>query len=69
MFCFGIFTKRQVRDCWIPLVVISAPIITWIIDVNSIQWFNGYVFSHERLILNAMLTCLGMVCLIKKNDK
>lgn len=69
MFCFGIFTKRQVRDLWIPLVVILAPIITWIIDVNSIEWFNGYVFSHERLILNAMLTCLGMVCLIKKNDK
>ena len=69
MFCFGIFTKRQVRDLWIPLVVILAPVITWIIDVNSIEWFNGYVFSHERLILNAMLTCLGMVCLIKKNDK
>ena len=69
MFCFGIFTKRQVRDLWIPLVVILAPVITWIIDVNSIEWFNGYVFSHERLILNAILTCLGMVCLIKKNDK
>ena len=69
MFCFGIFTKRQVRDFWIPLVVILAPVITWIIDVNSIEWFNGYVFSHERLILNAMLTFLGMVCLIKKNDK
>ena len=69
MFCFGIFTKRQVRDFWIPSVVILAPVITWIIDVNSIEWFNGYVFSHERLILNAMLTFLGMVCLIKKNDK
>ena len=69
MFCFGIFTKRQVRDCWIPLVVILAPVITWIIDVNSIEWFNGYVFSHERLILNALLTFVGMVCLFKKNHK
>ena len=65
MFCFGIFTKRAVRDRWIPLVVILAPIITWIIDVNSAVWFNGYVFSHERLILNALLTFVGMVCLIK----
>ena len=69
MFCFGIFTKRQVRDCWIPLVVILAPVITWIIDVNSAVWFNGYVFSHERLILNALLTFMGMVCLLKGSVK
>ena len=68
MFCFGIFTKSQVRDRWIPLVVILAPVITWVIDVNSAVWFNGYVFSHERLILNALLTFVGMLCLIKKTD-
>ena len=68
MFCFGIFTKRQVRDRWIPFVVILAPVITWVIDVNSAVWFNGYVFSHERLILNALLTFVGMLCLIKKTD-
>ena len=67
MFCFGIFTKRQVRDRWIPIAVILAPVITWVIDVNSAEWFNGYVFSHERLILNALLTFVGMVCLIKRN--
>ncbi len=69
MFCFGIFTKRQVRDRWIPLVVILAPVITWIIDVNSSVWFHGYVFSHERLILNALLTFMGMVCLLKGSVK
>ena len=69
MFCFGIFTKRQVRDRWIPIAVILAPVITWIIDVNSAEWFNGYVFSHERLILNAALTALGMICLLKPNKK
>lgn len=68
MFCFGIFTKRQVRDHWIPLVVIAAPVITWVIDVNSAAWFHGYVFSHERLILNALLTFVGMLCLLKKSN-
>ena len=68
MFCFGIFTKRAVRDRWIPLVVIMAPVITWVIDVNSAVWFNGYVFSHERLILNALLTFVGMVCLIRPKN-
>ena len=69
MFCFGIFTKQQVRDRWIPLVVIAAPVITWIIDVNSAVWFNGYVFSHERLILNALLTFVGMLCLLNSTAK
>ena len=69
MFCFGIFTKRQVRDRWIPIAVIAAPVITWIIDVNSVVWFNGYQFSHERLILNAALTALGMLLLIKPTKK
>ena len=69
MFCFGIFTKKQVRDRWIPVAVILAPVITWIIDVNSAEWFNGYVFSHERLILNAALTALGMICLLKPSKK
>ena len=66
MFCFGIFTKHQVNDKWIPLVVILAPVITWILDVNSAAWFGGYVFSHERLIFNALFTCIGMMCLMKK---
>ena len=65
MFCFGIFTKKSVRDRWIPLVVILAPVVTWVIDVNSVEWFNGYVFSHERLILNAALTFVGMLLLLK----
>lgn len=69
MFCFGIFTKKQVRDRWIPIAVIAAPVITWIIDVNSAEWFNGYVFSHERLILNALLTIVGMLLLIKPTQK
>jgi SSS family transporter len=69
MFCFGIFTKKQVNDKWIPLVVVLAPIITWILDVNSAAWFHGYVFSHERLIFNALFTCIGMMCLIKKEAK
>lgn len=69
MFCFGIFTKLQVRDKLIPLVAVLAPVITWIIDVNSQAWFNGYTFSHERLILNALLTFVGMLALVKRQQK
>ena len=48
-----------------PLVCIIAPILTLILDLNSAAWFGGYTFSHERLILNALFTALGMWLLTK----
>ena len=66
MFFFGIFTKLKVRDRWIPVVCILAPILTLVLDMHSAEWFNGYTFSHERLILNALFTFVGMLMLAKK---
>lgn len=60
MFVFGIFIKRQVKDKWIPLVAIIAPILCFIVDRNSQEWFNGYRFSYELLILNAAFTFVGL---------
>ncbi len=67
IFCFGILTKAEVRDKWIPLVAVLSPILCLILDIHSKEWFSGYVFSHERLILNALFTFVGMCCLIKKS--
>ena len=66
LFIFGIFTKKAVRDRWVPLVTIASPVLCFILDMNSQAWFNGYQFSHERLILNALLTFLGLCLLIRK---
>lgn len=63
MFVFGIFTKGKVRDKFVPIVAILSPIICLIIDLNSKAWFNGYEFSHDRLILNAALTFIGLMLL------
>lgn len=66
MFCFGILTRLQVRDRWIPLVAVLSPVLCYVLDINSQAWFNGYVFSHERLLLNALFTFAGMLCLVKR---
>ena len=63
MFVFGIFIKRQVKDKWISLVAIIAPILCFIVDRNSQEWFNGYRFSYELLILNAAFTFVGLYIL------
>ncbi|MGN0235611.1 MAG: sodium:solute symporter [Paludibacteraceae bacterium] len=69
MFAFGILTKWQIRDRLIPLMAIAAPVITYTIDIHSAVWFNGYVFSHERLLLNAALIFAGMVAIRSQKTK
>lgn len=67
LFAFGIFTKKQVYDRYIPLVAIASPILCFILQKNSEAWFNGYQFSYELLIFNALFTFIGLCLLIKKN--
>lgn len=68
MFAFGIFTKKQVRDKYIPVVAIASPILCYILQRNSEAWFGGYQFSYELLIFNALFTFIGLCLLIKKNN-
>ena len=67
LFAFGILCKKQVKDKYIPYVAIIAPILCYILQANSQAWFNGYEFSYELLIFNALFTCIGLSLLIKKN--
>lgn len=70
MFAFGIIVKRPVRDKLVPFAALAAPCLCLILDMNSERWFNGYHFSYEILIFNALFTFIGMCFLIKgKNDK
>jgi len=65
LFAYGLISKRQVKDKWVPLVCVLAPIISVILDFNSESWFNGYQFGFEILLVNAALTCVGMRILYK----
>lgn len=69
LFAFGILMKQPVRDKYIPLVAIASPILCFILQKNSVAWFNGYQFSYELLIFNALFTFSGLCLLIKKEEK
>ena len=55
LFCFGIFTKRQVIGGAVPVVCLLAPIACYIIKTNDKAWLNGYEIGTELLIINAAL--------------
>jgi SSS family transporter len=69
MFAFGIFTKKQVKDKYIPLVAVLAPVLCFVLHKNSERWFGGYAFSYELLIFNALFMYIGLLCLTKKKNE
>jgi Na+/proline symporter len=60
LFTFGLFLKRSLRDWLVPYVCVASPILTYIINQNSEEWFDGYRMGFERLILNGLITFVGL---------
>lgn len=61
LFCFGIFSRRPVHDVWVPVVAVASPLVCYVLKVNAPRWFGGYHFGFELLLLNGMLTFLGLM--------
>ncbi len=66
LYAFGLFTKNQVQDKLVPLVCLLSPLLCYIVKLNSDVWFSGYQMKFELLILNGLLTFLGLFLLRKK---
>jgi len=65
-FSFGLFTKWEVKDGWVPLVAVTSPVICYFLSANSKFLLNGYAFGYELLIINGILTFLGLYLLRKR---
>lgn len=61
LYAFGLFTKRDVVDRYVPLIALVSPVLSYILSVNSIHWFNGYRFGFELLIFNGLITYIGLL--------
>jgi SSS family transporter len=56
LFAYGILTKRAVFNPIVPLICVGVPALCYLTDKNSVQWFGGYKFGYEMLIINGLLT-------------
>lgn len=66
LYSFGLLTKRKVRDNFVPIICLLSPIICYILNIYSVQLFNGYQFNFEILIVNGLLTFVGLLLISKK---
>jgi Na+/proline symporter len=60
LYGFGLFTRLKVRDRAIPFIAVVSPLITYLLDSHSVQWFGGYRFGFELLIVNGLITFAGL---------
>ncbi|MFZ9661784.1 MAG: sodium:solute symporter family transporter, partial [Chitinophagaceae bacterium] len=60
LFSFGILTDRMIKDKWVPFVAILSPMICFILDANQEVLFNGFQIGLELLVLNGLITFLGL---------
>jgi len=67
LFAFGIFTKKKLPETWLTTAVcLIAPLICWLISRHSAAWFSGFQIGIELLLLNGILTFLGLLIISEK---
>ena len=59
LFAFGLLTKRKADDRHVPYIAIASPLLCLAIDYTTKTW-SGYVFGYEMLLLNGLLTFVGL---------
>ena len=59
LFVYGMFWKKPVHDRWVPVVCVAAPVLSWVIQWALKEAF-GYETSFELLLLNALITVIGL---------
>lgn len=70
LYAFGLFVKtKTVKDKFVPIVCILAPVITFIISIYSKELFGSYEFAEELIIVNGALTFLGLLLIGRPADR
>ena len=61
LFAFGLFTKRQPNDRLVPYIAVASPVLCFALDMTA-QHCWGYKFGYELLMINGLLTFVGLLC-------
>ena len=69
LFVFGLFTKMQPRDRFVPYICVASPFVCFAID-RMVYAHTGYQFGYEMLMFNGLLTFVGLSLLsVKSKNK
>lgn len=60
LFAFGWWTRRRVRDRWVPLMTVLAPVACGVLDALQPMIFETWRIGLELLLLNGALVFAGL---------
>ncbi len=66
LYGFGLFVKtKTVKDKFVPIICAIAPALCLYISINSKSLFGDYIIGNELIILNGLITFLGLFLISK----
>jgi len=68
LFSFGIFTKRILMKNIVPVVCLAAPLLCYLLDYFSPQFFGNYKIGFEMLIINGGITFILLYIFSHKSE-
>ena len=66
LYAFGLFTKMQVKDKFVPIIAIISPVLTYFVNYFSEELLGGYQFGFELLLVNGLFMFIGLLLVSKK---
>jgi Na+/proline symporter len=69
LYVFGLYTRLKPVDKYVPYVAVLAPILCFAFEV-AMKKFAGYTVGYELLLMNGLLTGLGLWLLsVRRSDQ
>jgi Na+/proline symporter len=66
LYAFGLFIKsKTVNDKLVPFVCLISPAVCYFISTNSDKILGNYVIDNELIIINGLITLLGLFLISK----
>ena len=59
LFAFGLFTSRKPCDKLVPYIAVASPLVCFALEKTAMQCW-GYKFGYELLMINGLLTFVGL---------
>lgn len=66
LYAFGLFMKsKTVHDKFVPFICIISPLVCFFLAKNSAALFGNYVIDNELIIINGLITFIGLLLISK----
>jgi len=70
LYAFGLFMKKRgVYDRFVPFICVLSPAICFFLNKYSTLLMGGYVFDNELILINGLITFIGLLMISNKKAK